>query len=217
MLGAGTFGWTLLERRRATAFLVAGGLLVASPGTKALALFADVTPPAWLVVLLVFPGLLASLAGLLGLYPGLADRVPRLALAGGGVVAISGVGLTMTFGWLLAASVLPAVAGIAIAPPPGVVFPSLVSLLATAFVVFGVASVGAGVPSRSVGLLLLGFAVPWVVLLAVTPVYGTAIPGWLALSVYGVLPVVLLVTGYRLRGGSTRTEPGELPSGSVAG
>jgi hypothetical protein len=72
---------------------------------------------------------------------------------------------------------------------------------------FGVASLRATIHSRSIGLLLLGFAVPWVVILVVTPVYGSALPGWLAFAVYSPMPITLLAMGYSLRDESAVTDP----------
>jgi len=80
MVSIGAFTWRWMERWRALAFVIAGLLLLASPATKALALFVGVSLPTWLVVSLVFPGLLASMVGLLGLYPTLARQVPQMTL-----------------------------------------------------------------------------------------------------------------------------------------
>lgn len=217
MMGSDPSVLTLLARWRARAFLVAGVLLLASPASKGLAFLADVSPPMWLVALLVFPGLLTALAGLLGMYPQLADETPLLALAGGVVAAITGSGLALLFGWVLASTVAPSLRGIAVSVPPGSVFLSLMVLIPAGFVLFGVGSLQATVHSRSIGILLLGFAAPWVVILTVTPVYGADLPAWLAIAVYGVMPVVLLATGYSLRGEDPLTDhevlPGTLPVG----
>lgn len=214
MVSIGAFTWRRMERWRALAFVIAGLLLLASPATKALALFVGVSLPTWLVVSLVFPGLLASMVGLLGLYPTLARQVPRLSLAGGVVATIAGSATAVTFGWMLAASV-PAL-GVVATPPPGPVFLSLMVSIALGFALFGVASLRTTVISRSVGLLLLGFAVPWIVIFAVTPVYGSDLPGWLALALYGVMPPVLLATGHVLRDDSVSTESDELSRRTAA-
>jgi hypothetical protein len=85
------------------------------------------------------------------------------------------------------------------------------------FVLSGVASLRSASLSRSTGLLLLSFAVPWIVILAVTPVYGSDLPGWVALAVYGPMPIVLLATGFRLRSETPWTDrdtpPSTLPTG----
>jgi len=215
MLSTSAFTWRWIERWRAPAFVVAGLLLLASPATKALALFVDASLPTWLVVILVFPSLLASMVGLLGLYPTLTRQVPRLSLAGGVVAAMAASATAVAFGWMLAASV-PALEVIA-TPPPGPVFLSFMVSIALGFALFGVASLRTTAISRSIGLLLLGFAVPWMVILAVTPVYGSDLPSWLALALYGVMPPVLLATGHALRDGSISTESDELSRRTAAG
>ena len=206
-----------LERWRPRAFLIAGGLLIASPATKAVAVFTDGSLPVWLVVLLVFPGLLVALAGTLGMYPQLADETPRLAFVGVTVTAVAGGAVALLFTWILVSSVIPASGGVVDTAPPGLVFLSVMSLTAMGFVLSGVASLRSASLSRSTGLLLLSFAVPWIVILAVTPVYGSDLPGWVALAVYGPMPIVLLATGFRLRSETPWTDrdtpPSTLPTG----
>jgi hypothetical protein len=203
--------WMLLARWRARAFLIAGGLLLASPVTKGLTLLADVSPPVWLIALLVFPGLLAALAGLLGMYPRLADEASRLAFAGGVATVFAGCGVTLLFGWVLASSVSLSLGTLTVTAPPGSVFLSLMVLIASGFCLFGLASLQAAAHSRTTGYLLLGFAVPWVVILAVTPVYGSDLPGWLALAVYGVMPIMLLTTGHSVRDDGPLSDGDPLP------
>lgn len=209
--------WSLLARWRARGFLVAGGLLLASPVTKGLALLADVSPPVWLLALLVFPGLLAALAGLLGMYPRLADDSSRLALAGGIATVVAGCGVTLVFGWALASSISLSLGALTITAPSGSIYLSLMALIATGFILFGLASLRASVDPRLTGFLLLAFAVPWVVILAVTPVYGSDLPEWFALAVYGVMPIVLLTTGYSVREGGSPSDSDALPGIPSAG
>lgn len=208
MLWGNSLGWTLLARWRARAFLVAGGLLTASPATKGLGLLVDVSLPVWLIALLVFPGLLAAVAGLLGMYPRVGTDASRLALAGGGATVGAGGGVTLLFGWVIASSATQWVGPVTVSAPPGWVFLSVMALIATAFVLVGLASLRATAEPRRTGTLLLGFAVPWMAILAVTPVYGSDLPGWLALALYAVMPVVLLALGYSVRkeGPSTDTD-----------
>lgn len=209
--------WRSLERWRSKAFLIAGGLLLASPATKAVAVFADGSLPVWIVVLLVFPGLLVALAGLLGTYPQLAEEMPRLAFVGATVTAVAGGAVALLFGWVFVSSIVPLSGGVVGTAPPGFVFLSVMSLIVAGFVLFGVASLLSADVSRSTGLLLLSFAVPWVVILAVTPVYGADLPGWFALAVYGLMPVVLLATGFRLRRETPPTDRGTLSSALPTG
>lgn len=191
--------------------------MIASPAHVVLELFVGIPLPSWLVVLFVVPGLLASLVGVVGLYPSVSDRAPRLALAGVASATVAGTMLVVLLGWTLGATLLPPVSGLVVGPPPGVVFVSLPVTMTLGSVLFGVASLRSGVPSRTVGGLLLAFATPWIVVLAATPVYGAAFPRWLTLAVYGPLPVVMLATGYAIRAGSVPTEREDATTDVVTG
>lgn len=188
-----------LERRSAEAFLLAGVLLLASPAHVGLELFINVPLPSWMVASVILPGLIATLVGLVGLYPRIADRAPRMASVGGLFTGLAGTTLVVLLGWILGGSVLTAASGIAIGSPPDVAFLVLAVTMTLAFVSFGTASLRVAVPSRPVGALLLSFALPWIGSLAATAVYGSAFPRWLTLAIYGPIPVVMLATGYGLR------------------
>lgn len=203
--------WGMLGRWSGTAFLVAGGLFLLSPAAKGLVLLTDVSPHVWLVAPLVFSGLSASLVGLLGLYPRLTTRTPRLSLAGVVATVIAGAVTLGTFAWLMGAHLLPRVPGTSGLPaPPAIVFVTLILSLATAYALFGVASAWTAIPSRTAGGLLLALATPWI-FLVVAHSMVSSLPAWLSITTYGVIPVVMLVLGHHLR---TRTAPtgGETPS-----
>lgn len=217
MLGSLTTVRTLLERWHPQALLLAGWVLLASPVTKGIALFADVSTPVWLLVLLVFPGLLAALAGLLGIAPALAEDAPRLAVAGGVATLAAFCGVAVLFAWTFASSVAPSLPGLAVTAPPESVFQAVIATIVTGSVLVGLASLRAGVHSRLTGLLLLGFAAPWVSILAAGAVLGGDLPGWLALPLYGAIPLLLVATGYTLRGTAPATDtdaPSRTPSAS---
>lgn len=197
--------WRALEGWSATAFFVAGGLLLASPAHIALELFVDVPLPSWLVALFILPGLLAALVGALGLYPRLVDRAPHVALAGGIAAGITAAILAVLFGWVLGGAVLAAVSGIAIGRPPDALFSAFAVTMTVGFVLFGVAALRAPGLERSLGLLLVSFAVPWLVVLAAAAVVGAPFPPWFVLAAYGPIPLIMLATGYVLRGGAVST------------
>jgi len=194
-----------LEPWSATAFFIAGGLLLASPTHIVLELFMNIPLPSWIVALFIIPGLMATLVGLLGLYPRLVDRAPRLALIGGVMAGITGTILAVIFGWILGGALLSAVSGIAIGTPPGVLFSTFALTMTLGFVFFGVATLRSPGLAHSFGLLLLSFAMPWVVVFAATAVFGSTFPEWLTLAIYGPIPFIMLATGYTLRvGGLSR-------------
>lgn len=68
-----------------------------------------------------------------------------------------------------------------------------------------------------VGIAPPGFAVLWLVILAVTPFYGADLPGWLALAVYGPMLTVLLATGFQLRSETPWTDRDTSPSTLTTG
>lgn len=191
--------WSVLGHWRAEAFLAAGVLLLASPTHIALELFVGIPLPTWLVALFVLPGLMATLLGLFGLYPLIADRAPVLANVAGGISALAGLILSVLLGWIVGGSLLMAVSGKAIRMPPGTAFQSLAITLSLAFLLFGLAVFWYTIPSRKVGLLLASFSLPWIMVLAATSIFGSAFPDWLTIAIYGPIPFLMLGTGYMLR------------------
>ena len=194
-----------LEQWSSTAFFLGGGLLLASPAHIVLELFMDIPLPSWLVALFILPGLMATLVGLLGLYPLLVDRAPILALAGGVVAGITGTILAVIFGWIIGGAFLSAVLGVVVGTPPAVLFMLLALTMTLGFVLFGVATLRSSSLTRSFGLLLLSFAAPWFVVLATTLVYGSSFPDWLTLAIYGPIPFIMMATAYTLRMKSVAT------------
>lgn len=127
----------------------------------------------------IISALLATMVGLLGFYPRLSDRMPRLALVSGAVAAIAGLGIVVTFVWHLAAIALSGVS-----TPPGIaLIPPLVAL-----VVFGVAILYSDAPSRAIGALVL-------VYLAVL-VAAVGASDWLQFALAALLGGVGLVIGH---------------------
>lgn len=188
-----------LARWGGVMFIGAGALMTGSVLLKGIAWFSAASPPEGMVLLLAVPGLLATLGGLLGLYPILADASPWMSRAGLVSTGIAGIGLVVTVAWSLSGELLAAVTGGYIpVTPPEVAFLSLVAALAVAGGLFGVGSVRAAGPWRRLGLFLLGYAATYGALLAAGVALGTA-PDWLYFIIYGAQPVLLLATGVHLR------------------
>lgn len=197
--------WSRLEGWRVGAFVTAGVLLLASPTHVALDLFLGVGLPAWVVAMFVFPGLGAALVGVAGVYPRIAPRAPWLSRAAGVCTAVAGTILLTLLGWVLGGSISAAVG-----MPPSGLFLGLAVALTLSFLLFGITSLRWAVPSRTVGVLLLAFGLPWLVSLAGTAVYGTAFPQWLTMAIYGPIPLLMFATGYALRieaGATDHTDP----------
>lgn len=189
-----------LEQWSPTVFLVAGVLWLVDTVLLSIEHFAGVsilgTPGAVNPVLYV-SGLVAAIIGLLGFYPRLADRTPRLARISAGLVAVAGAAISIQLVWFVIATLLNQ------PDPPG--GPLMLSILVAAlgFILFGIATLRTGVPSRAVGLLLL--AVPAALLggfLLVFVIYGGNSPDWTSPAIGIVMSVLLLVIGYL-----SRTEP----------
>lgn len=200
-----------LDGRSSALFLVAGGLLVpfaALLGYEALTNAAapeDVFGP---------PAFLFAMVGLLGLYPGLVGRTPRLASAGAATAAISAAG------WLVV-TVL-SIGETAGALPPleefGVL--GLVVVLAAgipmvlAYLSFGVGSLRTDAHSRSLGMLLL----------APPAIFGVMIVGGVLAGGTAVGAAVLssgqaishLAIGYALRTEDVPTDGAESRADAIA-
>jgi hypothetical protein len=85
-----------------------------------------------------FGGLVLALVGLLGLYPRLADRTPRLARIGAGLVAFPAV----VFAVLITCAILPGVLGI---PSPAAAIPEFDTIVIAGFVMAAVGAVVFGI------------------------------------------------------------------------
>lgn len=164
-----------LGGKSARLYLIAGVLLLVFAANTGARTFADAGVDA--VYSFFGPaGFFVGFAGLLGLYPALVDRRPRLARVAAAVAAIplviwfvvAGVGLGSAAGVLPDASV--------VLPAP--VFIAAFPLTILAYLLFGATSLRADVHSRAVGVLLLAPAAVFLTLMvavqspAVTGVNG---------------------------------------------
>lgn len=157
--------------------------------------------PTFLNAVIYIAGLLVALVGLLGFYPRLVIRTPRLARVSAAVVVVAGLGLAVLVVWASITTLLNQ------PMPPGVLL--ILSLVAVivGFLLFTAASLLTGIPSRTVSLLLVAFVVTWVVGLALSFVaFGGQAPDWLAVALNGVSAVVMLAIGYDLRTDTPSTD-----------
>lgn len=152
-------------------------------------------------------GWIAGLVGLLGLYPGLADRNPWLIRVGAVFVAIGLVGyLILTIGVLAIFAGLPEGD---LDPLLPVFLPLMLAGSVLTFPLFGVASLRSDVHSRTVGLLLLCPTLLFAVNV-LTPTTPT--PASLALVLVSGLALVHLAIGYLLQTGRGMVVRDELGS-----
>lgn len=204
-----------LERWSATAFLAAGAFFVGFVVRNGFIAFGDgfseqLTAALYLVF--IVPAELAAYVGLLGLYPRLADRVPRLAGAGAVLVGIAGVailGFAGGVGSALLASGPPE-------PPAISQLLYLVTILTTVlgFGLFGVASLRARVPSRRLGYVILVPPATYVVMMTGTIAGYT--PAWSTFALSATQAVAHLAIGTALWNGGLTADRTERAPDSAA-
>ena len=183
--------WGSIERWSPTLFLVGGALLVGHAAMSGIHAFTEgATPPD----VFVTTGHLVALVGLLGLYPEIITRTPRVARAGGAVAVVALVSwfvMTVTRFFELAG----VISSLGDALPEPFFIVVLASTILT-YVLFGIATIRVD-SSWTVGLLVLAPGALTAALVidsaltGVTDLDGVFIGGGLALS--------MLALGYTLR------------------
>lgn len=200
--------WGSIEQWSPTLFLVGGCLLLGHAAVQGITVFTDLTPPP---DVFVTTGHLVALVGLIGLYPVLVDRTPRLARGAGAVAVVP------LAGWLLMTiTQFLTIAGIAsslIDTLPGAVIMLVPVATFLTYVLFGAATLRAGEGSRMVGILVLAPAALIVVLLAGSALTEAA--AIVGLVVGSGLAVSMLALGYRLRTWNHPTEHA-VPTGEAS-
>lgn len=198
-----------LERWSATAFLLAGVLFIGFAARNGIIAFGDGFSESMrfaLYVAFIVPAELAAYVGLLGLYPRLSEHASRLTGAGAVFVGVAGAAI-IGFGGGAGAALL------AVGPlePPAVaqlLLPVAVIATILGFLLFGVASLRAGVPSRTAGGLLL--IPPATYLLMMTSMVAGVAPDWSAFVLASIQAVAHVAIGVVLRNGGVaadRTAP----------
>lgn len=201
--------WERLERWSATIFFIAGGLWLVDTVSLVVNRFLGGTGVTMLLEGVSFVvALVATAIGILGFYSRLSDRTPRLALAGVGGIATAVGGLVVI---ILLSLVMASDAGLL----DGLFLVSVVALLA-GFLLFGIASVRAGVPSRAVGVLLVGVAGIFGIWIVVNVALGFEPPDWLVSTLAALITVDTLAIGYALRTEELSAEPAEPSADSAA-
>lgn len=198
--------WNWFEKRVASAFMLAGTLLVASIVVPVA--LKTVTDWAWVSgIVLVGLGVVAVAAGLFGLYPRTQDHTPRVATVGvlSGVIAgAAALGLIAMGGFALIGE---GAFGMDLGKPMGVFMVVTLSMaggFSLGFLSFGIAGWRTEAISRTTSeLLLLGGAVLLVPVASEILRRGIGIeigiPPWIFLPVLGLVILDTLVIGYVLR------------------
>lgn len=205
--------WSSLEKRRGQAFVVGGGLLLVNALIHGANAFGGLVTTPELRGLLFGAGFAVIFAGLLGLYPELADRSPRLArsaaVATAAALLLNAVNAVWWVGVLLAPSL----------PMPGELVPLVVltsGSMLLGFILFGVASTRTGVPSSAVGWLVLLTPVVAVVGLLLRGFVFVDLPQYSGgVIVLGATSLAVLATGYVLHTGRTPSNDAETSTDSA--
>lgn len=196
-----------IEPRTASAFTVAGGLLIAS-----LVVPVGLSPlsdSAWVAgLVLVGLAVVAVATGLVGVYPRVSGRHPRVAAAGLISAAVAGIAAIGLLGLASLALIGEGAFGFDIGTPMSlfvVIALTMTGGFALGFLSFGLAGLVEDRPSRHVGALLFVGG-----LLLLVPVVGELLhrgvgigpPGWILFPVIGLVALDLLVLGYSLSDGT---------------
>lgn len=150
MVGFSASRWESLERKSPTLFLIAGAILVVHAVHHGLEAFVDVHYPLHHEVPFGVAGMILGFVALLGLYPRVVDRTPKLARAGAVFAILGAVGWFVTGATALAED-------LGMTPPAWLgAFGLLIFLgIILGYLAFSVASLRTTALSRTTGLALL--------------------------------------------------------------
>jgi uncharacterized membrane protein len=156
-------------------------------------------------ILLIGLAVVAVAVGLFGLYPQASDRDSRLAVTGAVFAAIAGIAALSLVAMLGLAIAAEVALGVDSAEPIaifGIVALLMAGGFSLGFLMFGIAGWRTGIPSRTVGkLLLVGgvlLLVP-VVIEVLGLVFEIGTPLWVFFPVLGLVAIDALAVGYTLR------------------
>lgn len=181
-----------VEQWSPTLFLAGGALLAGHAAVQGIEAFTALTPPP---DVFVTTGHFVALLGLVGLYPALVDRSPRLVRGATIVAAITLAGWAMMTGvrFLAVTGIVPSVSEVF----PGVFFVLMLTVMVLTYALFGVAALRANEDSRTVGFLVLAPGALILVLLVDSALTGaSAVDGFV---IGGGLALSMLTLGYSLR------------------
>ena len=192
MSSANSQYWNSIEQWSPTLFLVGGALLAGHAAVQGIEAFTALTPP---LDVFVTTGHLVALLGLVGLYPAIVDRSPRLVRGATVVAAITLSGWAVMTGvrFLAVLGIIPSLSEVF----PGVFFVFMLAMMVLTYALFGVAALRANKDSRTIGLLVLAPGALLLVLLVDSALTGaSAVDGFV---IGGGLALSMLMLGYSLR------------------
>jgi len=192
--------WEALEHWSAALFLAAGVLFVGHAIVRAIEAFTTMPPP---VDVFGPTGYVAAILGLLGLYPSLADRFPRISRVAAISAAVTASAWALIAGWSFgeAAGILPPQTDVL----PGIFFVVVILSTLLLYLLFGVVSLRTNTHTRTLGVLLLApvfvlvLLMVGAVLLSIASKAGPVIIGSGLALIHGAIGGTLL-TGRRKTG-----------------
>lgn len=199
--------WDSLEQWRSTTFLIAGGLLLGFVASNGIEAFTTVHPPIWVNTLFVSPALVAAAVGLLGFYPQLVNRVPRVALSSAVVIIVAGIAAIALF-------IVVSVNGMGVGPTlpfSPVYFLTLLTAI-LGFALVGIAVLWTDTPSRTVGLLVLGPPTVNLIMIVTAPMNP---PQWSTFLISAMWCGAILAIGVALRSTHAPLEQSGAPMDSA--
>jgi drug/metabolite transporter (DMT)-like permease len=185
-------GW--LEPYGGVLFLFGGMLVAGSLTINVLIRFGGMAIPETLGLILTLAGFVAGLVGCIALYPRVNRQNPRLAR---GCLAVAGgaiVGLITLLGWALATAVIP------LSDPSPILALTTLLLMLSAYALFGLAVIRTNAVGGSVGYMLLGLVVVFVIVFLRSILIGGDPSDLFTLVSELAETSLLLATGARLQG-----------------
>lgn len=196
-------GWTSLEKRSSSMFLLAGILFLIATVIGAIGAYTSVNTGSEFMLFLEgiggFGGVVLSYVALLSLYPRLRDRTPNMARAGVWLVAIPAIFFLILLVWEILAFLFGLFSLTGTFPRLDIVTAIVFLLIAAGAGLFGVGYLRESILSQAVGYLLFLFAAAWLVLVVTILLYGFPIPPGINLIQGLMASGALLGIGYLFR------------------
>lgn len=200
--------WNVLEQWSSTLFLVAGGLMVVHTGVHVLIAFTNTTYPLHHELPFGVGGHVLAFVALLGLYPQLVSRRPRLARVCAGLAVLG------TVGWfVIGARTLAEALDVGLPAWLGVFAILTIVAVILGYLAFGVAGLRTGIVTRTTGLVLITPVLVMVYNMAVALTTGGTQEGQIIVA--GGFALAHLAIGAALRSEAFPTGSAE-PAASTA-
>lgn len=208
-----TIPWDGLEKRSASAWLIAGGLQLLLVAQNVLRAHTDLYAPEFVGDFMLGTAGILALLGLLGLVPPLRQKAPRLARAASIAAALGMIGLLAV---VIGEPVLKSLLGAGDEPPAWFAPVLILYIIGVplSFLLSGTASLRTKTPSRRVGAVLLYLFVWFLVFFHLFPIYAF-IGGFSPRITELAIALGFIAVGYLLRSkslSSGRTEPSSDPT-----